>query len=158
MSESKSPNAGRLRKAAEQAVHALEDGYGTVAYRLDAIHALKAALAEPEHYDAARRTVTLTDTKTGRRVIPIGRIAGKLLDRPPFVVQPNEASTLFAKLTRRLLIDGVTFHDARATALTHLARRVDVLTLARVSGHKDLALLNAVYYRESSADVALRLR
>jgi len=115
-------------------------------------------LAAPEHYNPKTRTVTLNDTKTGRRVIPIGKVAGRLLERPAFVVQPNEASTLFAKLTKRLLIDGVTFHDARASALTHLARRVDVLTLARVSGHKDLALLNSVYYRESSADVALRLR
>jgi integrase len=119
---------------------------------------LKECLAAPQHYDAKARTVTLTDTKTGRRVIPVGRIAGKLLERPAFVVQPNEASTLFAKLTKRLMIDGLTFHDGRATALTHLARRVDVLTLARVSGHRDIALLNSVYYRESSADVALRLR
>lgn len=119
---------------------------------------LKECLAAPQHYNPKTRTVTLTDTKTGRRVIPIGRVAGKLLQRPAFVVQPNEASTLFAKLTRRLMIDGPTFHDARATALTHLARRVDVLTLAKVSGHRDIALLNAVYYRESVADVALRLR
>jgi integrase len=119
---------------------------------------LKECLAAPAHYDPAKRTVTLLDTKTGRRVIPVGARAGKLLQRPAFTVGPNEASTLFAKLTKRLMIDGITFHDARATALTHLARRVDVLTLAKVSGHKDIALLNAVYYRESAADVAARLR
>lgn len=119
---------------------------------------LKECLAAPEHYNPKTRTVTLSDTKTGRRVIPIGKRAGKLLERPAFKVEANEASTLFAKLTKRLMIDGVTFHDARATALTHLARQVDVLTLARVSGHRDIALLNAVYYRESVSDVAQRLR
>jgi len=119
---------------------------------------LKECLAAPDNYDPQKRVVTLAETKTGRRVIPVGKKAGKLLERPSFVVGANEASTLFAKLTKRLMIDGLTLHDARATALTHLARRVDVLTLARVSGHKDIALLNSVYYRESTADVALRLR
>jgi integrase len=119
---------------------------------------LKECLAAPDNYDPHKRVVTLAETKTGKRVIPVGKKAGKLLERPSFVVGANEASTLFAKLTKRLMIDGLTLHDARATALTHLARRVDVLTLARVSGHKDIALLNSVYYRESSADVALRLR
>ena len=119
---------------------------------------LKECLQSPEHFDPRTRTVRLDDTKTGKRVIPVGAIAAKLLTRPPFTVGANEASTLFAKLTKRLMIDGPTFHDARATALTHLARRVDVLTLAKVSGHKDIALLNSVYYRESASDVALRLR
>ena len=119
---------------------------------------LKECLQAPEHYDPKSRTVTLVETKTGKRVIPIGKIAGKLLTRPAFTVGANEASTLFAKLTKRLMIDGITLHDARATALTHLARRVDVLTLAKVSGHKDIALLNSVYYRESITDVAGRLR
>ena len=102
---------------------------------------LKECLQSPEHFDPRTRTVRLDDTKTGKRVIPVGAIAAKLLTRPPFTVGANEASTLFAKLTKRLMIDGPTFHDARATALTHLARRVDVLTLAKVSGHKDIALL-----------------
>ena len=119
---------------------------------------LKECLQAPAHFDATSRVVNLADTKTGRRAIPVGVRAARLLARPAFVVQPNEASTLFAKLTRLLLIEGLTFHDARASALTWLSRKVDVLTLARISGHKDLSLLQAVYYRETTAAIASRLR
>lgn len=50
----------------------------------------------------------------------------------------------------------LTFHDGRATALTMLARKYDILTLSRISQHKDLKML-ARYYRESSAEIAARL-
>lgn len=119
---------------------------------------LKECLQAPAHYDAKARTVTLTETKTGKRVIPIGRIAGKLLTRPAFTVGANEASTLFAKLTKRLMIDGPTFHDARGSCLTRLAKKVNVMTLARISGHKDINLLFNCYYRETVTDIAARLR
>ncbi|MEI6619983.1 MAG: tyrosine-type recombinase/integrase, partial [Betaproteobacteria bacterium] len=111
-------------------------------------------LAAPEHYDPATRLVTIkTKTEAAAR-IPIGRIADRLLHRPAFVVQANEASVLFSKLCRELLIEGLTFHDARATALTHLAKKVDVMTLAKISRHKDLSLLMRVYYRPSPSDIA----
>ena len=119
---------------------------------------LQEALAAPAGFDAARRVVTLATTKTtGRSQIPVGRIAAKLLARPAFTVEPNEASTLFAKLCRQLLITGLTFHDSRATALTLLAKRVDVLTLAKISRHKDLSLLMNTYYRESEEEIAARI-
>ncbi len=54
-------------------------------------------------------------------------------------------------------IDGLHFHDARAEALTRLSRRMDVLTLSRISGHSDLSILSNTYYRESAADIAARL-
>ena len=119
---------------------------------------LQECLAAPGGLDVASSVVTLASTKTGKRRIPVGRIACRLLQRPEFVVGPNEASTLFAKLTKQLCIDGLTFHDARATALTHLARRVDVLTLAKISGHRDANLLLNVYYRETEAAIAARLK
>jgi CBS domain-containing protein/integrase len=115
---------------------------------------LAEVLAAPAHYDPATRVVTVkTKTEAAAR-IPIGRLADKLLRRKPFVVQPNEASVLFSKLCRELLITGLTFHDARATALTHLAKKVDVMTLAKISRHKDLSLLMRVYYRPSPSDIA----
>ena len=108
--------------------------------------------------DAKRKVVTLSQTKTtGRVEIPVGRIAVKLLQRPAFVVGANEASTLFAKLTKRLMIDGLTFHDTRGTALTLLARKVDVMQLARISRHKDIALLHRVYYRITADEIAAKL-
>lgn len=119
---------------------------------------LQEVLAAPAGFDAARRVVTLASTKTtGRVQVPVGRVAARLLARAPFTVGANEASTLFAKLCRQLLISDLTFHDSRATALTLLAKRVDVLTLAKISRHKNLSLLMNTYYRESAEEIAARL-
>ena len=114
---------------------------------------LQEALAAPSGFDKARQVATVK-TKTGVRQIPVGRLAAKLLDRPPFTVDANEASTLFRRLTKQLRIDGLTFHDARATALTHLARKVPVEVLAKVSGHRDISLLVNTYYRPTPDEVA----
>lgn len=119
---------------------------------------LQEVLAAPEGLDVKRKVVTLSRTKTtGRDEVPVGRIAVKLLQRPPFEVGANEASTLFAKLTKRLMIDDLTFHDTRATALTLLAKKVDVMTLARISRHKDINLLHRVYYRATADEIAAKL-
>ncbi len=56
------------------------------------------------------------------------------------------------------MVKNKTFHDARASALTWLARRVDVLVLARISGHRDISLLHRVYYRATAAELAKGLR
>ena len=118
---------------------------------------LQEVLAAPENFDARRRVVTVKSKTETVAEIPIGRLASKLLQRAPFVVGPNEASVLFSKLCRELMIDGLTFHDSRATALTHLARKVDVLTLAKISRHKDIRLLSNVYYRETAESIAKRI-
>lgn len=90
--------------------------------------------------------------------VPLARHGAKLLKRyAPFTVGPNEASTLFSELCAELLIEGLTFHDSRGSALTWLSRRFDVLTLARISRHKDLKILMATYYRETAEQIAARL-
>jgi len=116
-------------------------------------------------YDAGRRVMVLGGAQSGTRTkggrtklveVPIPRRAVKLLPEK-FTVGANEASALFSKLTEQLLIQGLTFHDTRATALTLLARRMDVMTLARISRHKDLNLLLKTYYRESVDDISKRI-
>jgi integrase len=116
---------------------------------------LQEVLASPSNFNSKTRVVTVR-TKTAPKgdEIPVGRIAAKLITNAKFTVNPNEASTLFAKLTRKNLIDGLTFHDARATALTLLSKKVDVMDLAKISRHKDISLLHRVYYRTSAADIA----
>lgn len=118
---------------------------------------LAEVLQAPEHFDAVRRVVVIKTKTEARAQIPIGRIAAKLLIRPAFVVGANEGSTLFSKLCKELLIEGLTFHDTRGTALTHLSRKVDVLTLAKISRHKNLSLLSNVYYRASPESIAARI-
>ena len=76
---------------------------------------------------------------------------------PVFGLSSRKLDALWRKLRDRAGVDGLVFHDARAWGLTKLSRKVDVLTLARISGHQDLSMLSRVYYRESASDIARRL-
>ena len=132
------------------------------AFRIALHTALRLKEVLEGRYDPVRRVMSLgggTRTKSdGKRLIevPIPRRAAKLFPAS-FTVGANEASALFCTLTQQLLIKNLTFHDSRATALTLLARRLDVMTLARISRHKDLNLLLRTYYRESVQDISARI-
>ena len=148
----------RVLRAGEQAGPKTAEVVAAFRIALHTGMRLQEALAAPAGFDPRRRVVTLAHTKSiGRAQIPVRAQAARHLNRPPFTVGADEASTLFAKLCRQLLITGLTFHDSRATALTLLARRVDVLTLAKISRHKDVSLLLSTYYRESAEEIAARL-
>jgi integrase len=60
---------------------------------------------------------------------------------------------IFRKAKARALIDDLHFHDSRHEAITRLAKKLDVLALARAVGHRDLRQF-MVYYNESAADLA----
>lgn len=122
--------------------------------------------------DLQRRVIRLEEHKTVERVgvrhVPFTRKAARLLAvldasarqqqrEAYFTVSPQSRDALFRKVRDRLLIRDLHFHDARADALTRLSRRVDVMTLARISGHRDLRLLLNTYYRESAEEIAARL-
>lgn len=100
---------------------------------------------------------------TGRpRQVPLTRHAARLLKPVAhlercFTISSASLDVLFRKTRDRLMIDDLHFHDSRAEALTRLSRKVDVMTLAKISGHKDLRMLQNVYYRESSEEIAARL-
>ncbi len=117
----------------------------------------------PENVDLDKRVVKIRQHKTLKltgkpRLIPITPKAARVIARiDRFTIQPSSLDTMFRKARERAGLSGFTFHDSRATALTWLARKVDVLTLARISGHSDIALLGRVYYRESAEDIAKRL-
>jgi integrase len=116
--------------------------------------------------DIERRVATVQHktqylTQKPRR-IPLTRHAVRLLkpvaDREScFTVDAESLDTLFRKAKARCRIEGIQFRDTRAEALTRLARKVDVLTLSKISGHKDLEMLSRVYYRESEEDIAARI-
>lgn len=79
----------------------------------------------------------------------MGRAAG-------WTVTTASMDAIFRKARDATMAGDLTFHDGRATALTMLARKYDILTLSRISQHKDLKMLSR-YYRESSAEIAARL-
>jgi integrase len=115
--------------------------------------------------DLERRVIRLETHKTvekaGVRLVPFTRKALRLLrlldgwtkDRY-FSISAATLDTLFRRARDKQLIEGLTFHDSRAAALTRLAKRIDVLKLARISGHTDLRQLLSVYYRDSAAHIA----
>lgn len=116
--------------------------------------------------DLKRRVATVahkTQHITGRpREVPLTRHAIRLLrpvlhSGPVFTVSSSSLDALFRKARAALMIEDLHFHDARADALTRLARKVDVLILARISGHRDLKLLMDHYYRRSSESIAADL-
>ena len=63
---------------------------------------------------------------------------------------------LFRRARDRCGIVDLHFHDSRATALTRLSERLDVLELARMVGHRDLKSL-MVYYRKTASQLAYKL-
>lgn len=116
--------------------------------------------------DLEHRVITVphkTQYITGKeRTIPITRKAAKLImylknRNQYFTINSATLSSFFRRATKRLFIEDLHFHDARAEALTRLSRRVDVMTLAKISGHKDLKILLNTYYRESAEDIAARI-
>jgi len=121
---------------------------------------LKEAVMAPEGFDRQRKVVVLKSTKTAAKgeTVPLTPQGYRLMLTMPekFTVSKDRASMLFCILTDKLLIDGLQFRDARATALTLMARRMDVLTLSRISRHKDLKML-LVYYREKPEAISVRL-
>jgi integrase len=90
--------------------------------------------------------------------VPLARKGATLFAKyPPFTIRADVASATFSDLTDELLIDGLTFHDARASSLTWLSRRLDVMTLARISRHKNMKVLMDTYYRETAEAIAARI-
>lgn len=109
-----------------------------------------------------------TDAVIGARQVPLTRRAARLLavlDAAALAAERDEYFTLtaasldalFRKIRGQLMLDGRRFHDSRADNLTRMARKVDVMTLARISGHKNIKLLFDTYYRETASEIAARI-
>ena len=117
-----------------------------------------------EHVRLKERFVTLPDTKNGtRRDVPLSSRAVALLEKLSFgndgavMNCPQESSgAIFRGACKLAGVHGVTFHDSRHTAITALARKIDVLDLARMVGHRDLRSLQ-IYYNPTASDIANRL-
>ena len=117
-----------------------------------------------QHVNLPERYVTLPDTKNGtKRHVPLSRRAVALLEQMRgihsqrvFTVSGDSASVLFAKARRRTQIADLRFHDTRHEALTRLAKKLHVLDLARMVGHKDPRSL-MIYYNATATEIAQQL-
>lgn len=110
------------------------------------------------------RYVVLRETKNGtKRNVPLSKRAVELLTylkpldkKHVFTCNHQSFDTLWRKLKNRCEIDDLHFHDSRHEACTRLARKLDVLDLARMIGHKDLKSL-MIYYNATASEIATRL-
>lgn len=97
-------------------------------------------------------------TVSAKRDVPLSVKAKEILKQVDydFKLSASQLDSNFRKARDMAGINGVTFHDSRATAITMLAKKLDILDLARAIGHKNLSQL-MVYYREDPQAIAARL-
>ncbi len=114
--------------------------------------------------DLERRVAHLALTKNGTaRDVPLSKRAVELLrsvwtdDGPLLPVPAATRDVLFRRAVQDCGIVDLHFHDSRREALTRLAKRLQPMDLARVSGHKDLRTLLAVYYAPAVDDLVRAL-
>lgn len=115
--------------------------------------------------DVSGRVIKINDSKTraGIRNVPLSKRAMAIIEQCKgvdktlvFNIKTSQLDSLFRKAKKQKLIDDLHFHDSRATAITRLAKKLNILELARIVGHKDLRMLQ-VYYREEVSAIALKL-
>ncbi len=105
-------------------------------------------------------------TDAAKRDVPLSQEALRILaqleqgkDETDSVFRISSTQNLDATFRRAktsAAIEDLHFHDSRHTAITRLAKKLDVLALARMVGHRDLRMLQ-IYYNESAEDMAGRL-
>lgn len=117
-----------------------------------------------------KRYVHLPKTKNGdARDVPLSMRAVALFERLPkiegeqrcFPVVQGTVDGAWRNTRKRMAKDRPTladlkFHDSRHEATTRLSRKLNVLALAKMIGHRDLKSL-MIYYDETAAELAARL-
>jgi len=110
------------------------------------------------------RYVSLEKTKNGDyRDVPLSSRAIELLEsmrtldaHNVFTLTPASLDALFRKARDKCEIKDLHFHDTRATALTNLSSKLDVMELARMVGHRNIRS-HMIYYSKSATDLANKL-
>ena len=105
------------------------------------------------------KSIHLEMTKNGQsRNVPLSKEAQRILSMLPkqgdlaFDLTTGQLDSMFRKIRDKLDADYV-FHDARRTFITRTAKKMDVLSLARVVGHTNVNQL-MTYYHKSAEDLA----
>lgn len=105
--------------------------------------------------------VSLIETKNGdSRKVPLSNRAIGLLEMlrhldtvNVFTVDNESLSTLFRRARIKTGIEDLHFHDTRHQAITNLSKKLTVMQLARMVGHRDLKSL-MIYYNETATELA----
>ena len=110
------------------------------------------------------KAAKLFDTKNkDPRQVPLSLKAREIIEArrkidpvKVFTLSAHVASKCFQRARTDAGHPTVHFHDARSEAITRLSKRLDVLQLAKMIGHRDINSL-LIYYAESADDIADRL-
>lgn len=113
--------------------------------------------------DVNAKSVHLPRTKNGdSRQVPLSTQAREIIGLLPrdaeyvFNLRPEIRDALFRKARDRAKIPNLHFHDSRAEAIWKLSKKLDVMELARMIGHRDLRSL-LIYYSTTADELADRL-
>lgn len=113
--------------------------------------------------DVGAKSVNLPQTKNGdERRVPLSPRAREILALLPrseglvFDLESAQRDALFRKARTKAEVVDLHFHDSRAEAIWRMSKKLDVMELARVIGHRDLKSL-LIYYQTSADDLADRL-
>ncbi|MGL0786509.1 tyrosine-type recombinase/integrase [Xanthomonas translucens] len=113
--------------------------------------------------DVAPKSVTLPRTKNGDiRRVPLSPRAREIITLLPpggdtvFQVDGPSKDALFRRARDAAKIEDLHFHDSRAEAIWRLSKKLDVMELARMIGHRDLKSL-LLYYNADPDELADRL-
>ena len=111
----------------------------------------------------ADQYVHLPRTKNGdARDVPLSKRAVEILRAlplgfgPVFQLDAAARDALWRKARAKTPHRDIHFHDSRAEAIWRLSKKLDVLELARVIGHRDINSL-LIYYRASASAMARKL-
>jgi len=103
------------------------------------------------------RVALIEDSKNGHsRTIPLSKRALEIWDSSGghgFGVTPMQVSKAFERATKKAGVENATFHDSRREATIRLSKKLDVLELAKMTGHKDLNML-LTYYKADAERLA----
>lgn len=119
--------------------------------------------------DADKRVATLLDSKNGdRRDVPLSSRAVQLIEKlrgldkvHVFTITPRALDVAFRKAREKAAKDlpsvsSLHFHDTRHEACTRLAKKLNVLELGRVIGHRDPKSL-MIYFNATAEEIASKL-
>ena len=114
--------------------------------------------------DVGDKSVRLLATKNGDvRKVPLSPRAREIIaalasdkSGTVFRLDPGTRDVMFRRARDTAMIENLHFHDSRAEAIWRLSKKLDVLELARVIGHRDIKSL-LIYYQVDADDLADRL-
>jgi len=112
------------------------------------------------HSHLKQRYIHLPRSKNGdARDVPLTRRAVEILQTlpktpgPVFQLTAAQRDSLWRKIRDKTGLLDLHFHDSRAEAIWRLSKKLQVLDLARITGHRDPKSL-MIYYNTSAAELA----